>query len=325
MRTCRLKFRTRAHARAVLTGFATIGAVIALGALLAHIGLLDVPAQRLLSRLAFYVASPALMVTVVGDSDVDGVLSAGLVVAALSVAVCVALYVLVARFVWRRALAETVIGALCAAYVNAGNLGLPIAAYVLGDAALVAPVLLLQLVLLQPLALAIMDSASRDVDATAKRFSWRQALLRPVTNPLTIASVLGLVLALGGWELPPAIYDPLALVGGMAVPSMLLAYGVSLRLGPRPGEGASGWEIATITVLKLIVQPAVAYLAARFVFGLSDTALLAATVLAALPTAQNIFVHAVRYGRAEVVARDSIFVTTVLSIPVIFVLGLVLS
>jgi hypothetical protein len=35
-----------------------------------------------------------------------------------------------------------VIGTFSSAYVNAGNLGLPIAAYVLGDASLVAPMLL---------------------------------------------------------------------------------------------------------------------------------------------------------------------------------------
>ena len=65
------------------------------------------------------------------------------------------------------------------------------------------------------------------------------------------------------------------------------------------------------------MQPVTAYVVARYVLGLGETALLAVTVLAALPTAQNIFVHATRYGRGEVVARDSIFVTTVLSVPVV--------
>ena len=52
------------------------------------------------------------------------------------------------------------IGALCATYVNAGNLGLPIAAYVLGDVALVAPTLLLQMLVMQPIALAVLDHAT---------------------------------------------------------------------------------------------------------------------------------------------------------------------
>ena len=49
------------------------------------------------------------------------------------------------------------------------------------------------------------------------------------------------------------------------------------------------------------------------------------TVLAALPTAQNIFVHATRYGRGEVLARDSIFVTTVLSVPAIVLVAALLG
>ncbi len=49
------------------------------------------------------------------------------------------------------------------------------------------------------------------------------------------------------------------------------------------------------------------------------------TVLSALPTAQNIFVHATRYDRGVVLARDAIFLTTVLSVPVIFVITALLT
>ena len=304
----------------VFEGFATIGAIIALGVLLAQLGVLDLTAQQVLSRLSFFVASPALMVTVLGRADVTSVLSKNLVATASGVLVCGVLYLLAARLVWHKPAAETTIGTLSSVYVNAGNLGLPIAAYVLGDAALVAPTLLMQLLVLQPVALAVLDNA-----VSARRFSFVRAFSRPLTNPLTVGSLLGLALAVTGVSLPRAVQDPLELVGGMAVPSMLLAYGISLRLGPRPGHGTSAVEIGFITVLKLVVQPAASYGVARFVLGLDGTALLAVTVLAALPTAQNIFVHATRYGRGVVLARDSIFVTTVLSVPVIVLVAALLG
>jgi malonate transporter and related proteins len=300
----------------VLEGFVTIGAVIALGALLAQLGVLDDGARMVLSRLSFFVASPALMVTVLGRADVGAVLSGNLAASAAAVLVSSVLYVVAARLVWRRDLADTVVGTLCASYVNAGNLGLPIASYVLGDAALVAPTLLMQLLVLQPLALSFLDHATSD-----RRFSVARAMARPLTNPLTVGSILGLALALTGATLPGDVRDPLQLVGGMAVPSMLLAYGVSLRVGPRPGHGTSVAEIGLITVLKEVVQPVTAYVVGRFVLDLDPPALLAVTVLAALPTAQNIFVHASRYGRGVVVARDSIFLTTVLSVPVVFLIA----
>jgi malonate transporter and related proteins len=302
----------------VLEGFATIGAVIALGALLAQLRVLDDAARVVLSRLSFFVASPALMVTVVGRADVGAVLSGNLATSAAAVLASSVLYVAAARLLWHHDLADTVVGTLSAAYVNAGNLGLPIAAYVLGNAALVAPTLLMQLLVLQPVALAVLDHATSD-----RRFSIGRALARPLTNPLTVGSMLGVLLSVAGATLPGAVRDPLELVGGMAVPSMLLAYGISLRLGPKPGAGTSVAEIAVIGVLKLVVQPMTAYVVARFVLGLDSTGLVAVTVLAALPTAQNIFVHATRYGRAEMVARDAIFVTTVLSVPVLFVIAAV--
>ncbi len=304
----------------VVEGFATIGVVIGLGVLLAQLGVLDLAAQRMLSRLSFFVASPALMVTVLGRADVTSVLSRSLVATASAVLVCAVLYLLAARLVWRKPVADTVIGTLSAVYVNAGNLGLPIAAYVLGDAALVAPTLLMQLLVLQPLALAVLDHA-----VSGRGFSVARALTRPFTNPLTVGSLVGLALAVTGVELPRPIEDPLVLVGGMAVPSMLLAYGISLRLGPRPGHGTSAVEIGYITVLKLVVQPLTAYVAGRFLLDLDAKALFAVTVLAALPTAQNIFVHATRYRRAEVLARDSIFVTTLLSVPAIATVAALLT
>jgi malonate transporter and related proteins len=304
----------------VLAGFVTIGAVIGLGILLAHIGILDAASQRLLVRLAFFVASPALMITVLGEADISRVFSANLLASVISVVVTATAYLLLARLVWRRTAGETVIGTFASAYVNAGNLGLPIAAYVLGDASLIAPMLLTQLLVLQPFGLAVLDLVS--FRGRAVTTGWQQVmriLSRIVRNPLTIGSLLGLLLSISGLRLPALIADPLHLVGGMAVPAMLLAFGVSLRLGPLPGSGEPPVQVATIVTLKLIVQPACAYIAARSL-GLQGLDVLAATVIAALPTAQNVFTHAVRYNTGVILARDSIFISTLASVPVLFII-----
>ncbi len=298
---------------AVLEGFTTITLLVCLGLLLAHLGIIDLPGQRALSLLAFYVASPALLITVLEDSDIGSLFTGALVASAAAVVVNVVVYVLLARFVFGRDLAHTVVGSLCAAYVNAGNLGIPIAAYVLGDAALVAPVLLMQLLVLQPLALTVMDVAVAE-----ERLSVWRIVSRPLRTPLTVGSVIGLVLAGTDLTLPRPIHDPLELVAGMAVPSMLIAYGVFLRLGPRPGLGDAP-ELGLIVLLKLVVQPVVAWAVGAHLLGLEGTPLLAVTVLSALPTAQNVFVHATRYDRGIVLARDVVFATTVLSVPAVTV------
>ncbi|HET9871245.1 MAG TPA: AEC family transporter [Propionibacteriaceae bacterium] len=311
----------------VLSGFVTIGSIIVLGFVLAHLRVLDGSSQRLLSRIAFFVASPALMITVLGETDLAQLFSANLVASIASVAASASIYVLLARLVWRRTAADTVIGTFSSAYVNAGNLGLPIAAYVLGSASLIAPMLLTQLLLLQPLGLAVLDYAvTKDqAEPTSALRRWQRRLLQPLRNPLMVGSLLGLMLSIFDLTLPRLIADPLHLVGGMAVPAMLIAYGVSLKLGPRPGAGEPARQIATIVALKLVLQPLVAFGVARFVLGLDDAGVLAVTIIAALPTAQNVFTHAVRYDTGVILARDSIFISTLLAVPALTLIAALLA
>jgi len=310
----------------VLAGFATIGIIIGLGFLLAHLRILDATALGVLTRVAFYVASPALMITVLGGTDAHRLLSANLVASLGSVVVAATIAVLVVRLLWRREAGDTVIATFCSAYVNAGNLGLPIAAYALGDAALIAPMLLAQLLILQPSGLAVLDAITYVPSPGISR--GRLLLIRlsqPLRNPLALGSLIGLVLALTGFKLPLIINAPLTLVGGIAVPAMLLAYGISLRLGPRPGSGEPPIQIATLVSIKLVVQPITAYLIGAYALGLVGRDLLAVTVIAALPTAQNVFTFAVRYDRGVILARDMIFVATLLSVPVILIITWLLA
>jgi hypothetical protein len=304
----------------VLAGFATIGAVISLGFLLAHLGVLRYDSQVLLTRLVFFVATPALLFQTLSTASVAQIISYGLAVAGLSFAGTAFVYVLLARTVWRRSTGDTVIGALSSSYVNAANIGLPITVYVLGSASYIAPVLLLQLLVITPMAFAVLDAV-----VSRRRPSMVELISQPVRNPITVGSFLGLLCSLAGWQVPAIVAAPVGLIAGMAVPGVLLAYGISLRLGPRPIAGGSVTELAVVCLLKLAVQPLLAYAVARWLFDLDGRTLLAATVVAALPTAQNVFVYASRYERSTTLARDSIFVTTVLSVPALLTITALLT
>lgn len=301
----------------VLEGFATIAAIVAVGWLLAHLRILDESAQVTLSRLAFHVASPALLLTVMQRTSLDAVISKNLVTALLSVVIVVALYLGLARLragseAWAGDdLGSRLIGSLSAAYVNAGNLGIPIALYVLGDIAWVAPTLLMQLLVITPIAMALFDS-----DARGERPTLLRSARRMFSNPITLGAVAGLLIAVFDVTLPRVVSASIDLLGGMAVPSMLVAFGISLRRGPRPAVGAAAEQVWVVVALKTLVMPAVA-LGVGAALGLRDQALFAVVVLAALPTAQNIFTYAVRYRREVHLARDVIFVTTFVSVFVI--------
>jgi len=297
-----------------LQGFSTIAAVIAVGFVLAHVGVLGLEARKILADVAFFVASPALLLVVLSRAPVGEVLSSGLLVAVLSsVAVC-SVAAMVARWRWGMGLADTVMAGLCAGYVNSGNLGLPIALYVLGDITYAAPVLLYQLLVLTPVSMTVLDSQLPG--AKPGLLARIAGLFR---NPITVGALLGLVLSVTHVRLPPVLLDPITLIGNLAVPCMLIAFGVALRLGQRPGEDLG--QVAMLSVLKLVGQPLIAAgLGAGL--GLRGHELFAVVVMAALPTAQNIFTYSLRYGRAVYLTRDTIFVTTLASAPVILVAAL---
>jgi malonate transporter and related proteins len=296
----------------VLEGFATIAVIVAVGWLLADRRILDESAQVNLSRLAFYVASPALLLTVMQRTSLTQVLSANLVTSLISFVVVVGTYLLIARLRWGTGtLGTRLIGSLSAAYFNAGNLGIPIALYVLGDVAWVAPTLLMQLLIITPLFMALFDS-----DARGERPTLARSLRRMFTNPITVGAVAGLLIAVFDVHLPRVIAAPIELLAGLAVPSMLIAFGISLRRGPRPATGGAATHVWTIVGLKVLLMPVVA-LGVGLGLGLRGQALFAVVVTAALPTAQNIFTYAVRYRREVNLARDAIFLSTFASVPVI--------
>lgn len=301
----------------MLIGFLTIVVVVACGWLLAHRGVLDERSQVTLGEVAFFVCTPALMVRTISEVDV-GAAGRNLVASVLSLAACFVAYAVLARVLWRLPTGEVVIGSLSASYVNAGNLGIAIAAYVVGDVAVVVPTLLVQMLLVQPACLMVLDRIRAGEShplALARRL---------VTNPLTVSAVVGAVLALTGWGLPDVVAHPLDVLGGGAIPLMLLSYGAALRLAPAPGRSGHRREVVAVTVLKLVVMPAVAW-ALGLVLGLEGDALLGVVMTAALPTAQNIFLHATRYRVGEGVAREAILVTTVLALPVSLLVALLLG
>ncbi|MET9241570.1 AEC family transporter [Nonomuraea sp. NPDC003709] len=304
----------------VVAAFAALVSVAVIGYLIGMGGLLRASDELVLSRLAFFVATPALMFATVSKADLHILFSPVLLTEVVAVACVQLVYVLVARLAWGRDRREATIGALASSYVNAGNLGVPIAIYVLGDGALVAPILLFQLIVLTPVSFLILDKGARSV---------RAALLLPFRNPLTVASLLGLVLAITGISLPVLVMRPVELLGGAAVPVALVAYGLSLygsqRTPAAPEANGVGKDIFLAVTLKAFVQPAVAYLTARLVLGLDGSALLAATLFAALPTAQNIYVYAVNYDTARRLARSAVLLTTGLSIPIMTAIGAVLG
>ena len=302
-----------------LTGFAVVGLAIAVGYVIGRIDLLGEHARPVLARLTFFVLSPFLLFVVLAQADVRTLFSALLPVSAIAAVAIFAVFTVVARLVWKRSIGEIVNGALSAGQVNSNNIGIPLSLYLLGSAAYPAPVILLQLLVFTPITMAILDAV------TSGRASLWRSILRTITNPIVLGSVLGTLVSVSGIELPPMVMQPALLIANACVPIMLISYGISLH-GQRV-LGASGRrrDVVLATMLKLFAMPLIAWALAEFAFGLSAHDVLIVTVLAALPTAQNVFNYSQRFGIGEVISRDTIFLTTIGCVPVLVAITLLLG
>lgn len=302
----------------VLQGFTLILGIIGAGYLAARMGVVKGEQRRVLNNVAFYVATPALLFSVLSISDPRIIFSPVILVTSGAALIVAGAFIVASRLWFRRDLAGATLGATCAGYVNSNNLGLPVALYILGDAAYVAPLLLVQLVIFAPVILAILESTRGNQKGALV------ALGRAASNPVIIASVAGLVVALIGMPIPELVMGPIDMLGGAAIPMVLLSFGMSLR-GQRalqPGTGRAA--VFTASGLKVLAMPLVAWLIAT-AFGLSSHEVFVATIIAALPTAQNVYNYAATYRRSETMVRDTVFLTTFAALPVIAMISWLLG
>ena len=316
----------------VVAGLAVFGAVIAVGWLLVRTRAVPADADGVLTRVCFFAATPALLVTTLSRADLTAVVSRATAVAVAAELVAIISAWCLHRLALRRTIAEATIGALASGYVNAANLGIPVAVLVLGDAATIAPILLLQLLVLTPVTFTVLDAVTRRGNP-----SRLATLTVPLRNPLLWGVVAGTAANLGGVRLEqwcggyPA--QGLEMLGRVAVPLMMLALGMSLAGAPRPLRNSEPDEpvrgvnrrsgLWAAVAWKLAVMPALA-VAVGLAAGLGGTQLLVPVVTAALPTAQNVFMYASRYGAAKDLARDAVLLTTAGFVPVVLLAAAIL-
>lgn len=304
----------------VLQGIVLIVGVIGSGYLAARCKVVTGDQPRVLSNVAFYVATPALLFGVLWRSDPSVAFSPVILLTTLAAVIAAALYVIASRIWFRRDLAATTLGAATAGYVNANNLGLPVAVYILGDAAYVAPLILVQLLVFSPAILALLETAGSGGGMRGILI----ALRRTVTNPIIIASFSGFIAAILDLQIPDIIMAPLDMIGAAAIPMVLLSFGMSLigrGVWPRGPHRA---EVLATTAIKAIGMPLIAW-ALAVAFHLDAHSVFAATIIGALPSAQNIFNYASVFRQAEDTVRDTVFLTTCVSLPIIACIALLLG
>ncbi len=145
----------------------------------------------------------------------------------------------------------------------------------------------------------------------------RQALL----NPLVIATILGLILALTGLRLPSPADSVLSMLGSAAAPAALFAVGVSLT--DRTIDKVPP-ELPVLIGIKLILHPLIVYLLLSWVGDFDPVWVHAAVLMAALPPATGVIRYAREYKTYGEWASVGVLLGTIISIATVTVVLILL-
>lgn len=290
-----------------------IFALIFAGWFTRRIGVLGPHATTELNRFVVYLALPALLFDIVAHARWADVWQPGFI-AAFGLSGALIFGVTVAFRLRRpRHLADAAIDGLNAGYANTGFIGFPLALVALGRQAM-APTLIATIITVCAIfAVAIvlieigLQTEQQPVRLVTKV---GRSLLR---NPLLVAPALGVLVRLAGLDVPAPVESFLKLLGGAASPCALVALGLFLAK-ERDATGHDIGSTAILVGLKLVLQPVVAWVLARDVFGLSPLLTHAAVLLAALPTGTGPFMLAELYGREANITSSVVLASTVASI-----------
>ena len=267
---------------------------------------------RTLANAAYYIFVPALLFRTTARIDFK-TLPWGTLVAVFVplVGMLIAVYAVQRRWNHTRAgalplavPAAPAVRAISSAFGNTVQVGIPMAAALFGEAGLaihLAIVSLHALVLLTlTTALAELDLAraqhGRGAIGTHLASTLLSTARNTVIHPVVLPVLIGLTWNLLGLPLPSVADEILQTLGQAVVPLCLVLIGLSLAYYGVQGAARSA---VALSVLKLLVLPALVLAVAHWGFHLNGLPLAVVVMMAALPIGSNALIFAQRYRTLE--------------------------
>ncbi|MBU4435102.1 MAG: AEC family transporter [Alphaproteobacteria bacterium] len=304
----------------VLSRVAPVFLLVAAGVGLARLNVLDAAMAAGLSAYVFWIGFPALLIHSLSRIGTPGPeLAWGLAAyAGAALGVMALLWGLGSALGWSRA--DRAGAAMSGALGNSAFLGLPVAAAVLGPevARLAAGVVAVDFVLVAGVGVALLAGAA---GRSAAGSAWRA-----LANPIVAAALIGVLMALLGLALPAVLDRAVAAAAVSGSPVALVALGAALALrATDPAEATPPWgPVAVAALAKLAVLPLLTW----WVVGLTPAPLefrLGATLLAAAPTAVNVFIQTRVLGVFAAGAARTVALTTALAAVTLSVVAVLLT
>ena len=267
------------------------------------------PVSDALTRFVFAVAIPALLFRLMSDFSRLPRVDPRLLIAYFGSCFIVFLLgrFIALRFFRMDGVSQSVF-ALGGIFANNVLLGVPLAKIILGEASI--PVVSLVLVF-NSLTLWTLVTISVEW-ARHRTMSWSgyvRAATAVLTNPVVAAILAGAAWGLAALPLPSVVDVTLELISQAAIPLSLIALGMGLA-EYRINEG---WRIsASICALKLVAQPAIVYLLARWL-ALPPLETQAIVMLASLPVGANVYLMSRQFNVLGGPVAASLVISTALA------------
>ncbi|MET3612673.1 putative permease [Rhizobium aquaticum] len=274
----------------------------------------QMPADALgwLNIFIVYVALPALFFKLISRTPVEQLTRFDFIVTDVGTTYAIFGVIFVIGWLGRDAsIPEATLQGLAAAYGNIGYMGPGLALLAFGERAAVPVALIFCFenmlhFIVAPALIALGGKQSQSPGQVA-----RDILLRIVLHPFIIATALGFVAAAMHLEPPVPLQRLIDYLAQAAAPCALFAMGVTLALRPLKRIPA---EIVYIVPAKLILLPTLMYLSLSAAGNFDHVWIQTAVLLAALPTATNVFVIGQQYDVWQERASATVLITTLFSV-----------
>jgi malonate transporter len=259
-----------------------------------------------------YVSLPALFFRILSQTPLEQLAQVDFIFATtLSTFWAFAIAFAIGIFVRRGRIDEATIAGLAGGYGNIGYMGPGLALATLGPKAAVPVALIfcfdtLLLFSLVPFMMAIASPTQKSVGSVAK-----EVVTRIGTNPLVIATALGILSAAVHFQPPLALERLMQFLQNAAAPCALFTLGITVALRPLK---KMPWEVPFTTAVKLVLHPIIMFLLLSLFGPFDQTWVYTAVLMAALPPALNVFVFARQYDTWVEQASGAVLVGTVVSV-----------
>jgi len=286
--------------------------LIFIGFVVARITREPLEALGWMNTFIIYVALPALFFQLLAKTPFERLTEWGFILGSVASTYIVFTIMFAGSLLFSGGgIAEATIKALSAAYGNIGYMGPGLALLAFGEEAAVPVALIFCFENIVHFAVApMMMALAGDDDSTAAQLV-TGVIRRIVLHPFIIATAFGVAAAYVGLRPPLPVERLLSYLSAAAAPCALFAMGVTLALRPLRRVPV---EMAPIAILKLVIHPLLCYVVLSWIGDFSPVWTFSAVLLAALPTATNVFVIAQQYNVWVQRASASILITTCLSV-----------